>query len=367
MATTERACPNCSKAATLRCSRCHAAWYCSPECQRVCWPTHRAVCPKPKKAAPAVMPTNQRNSMWQQQLMAAGMSCEESSDAIDIAIAEGRDIGTPAQEKKRAAARAAAEVTISLPAVEDGWCNVLMIDGANIAGDWMAKKFLGKACPEINLLAKPQVPAKWASMRLRTTLADFHRGRANSSSAVVRAIQSGVFHAILVCDLSDCFDVVEQNLGPLFQRFTNAGGCIAFTTGEGLLLCPVLGRLFGTAWKPSGYYRTMWQRSNSDSAARSFPNAPASYSANSSSLTNVPEQERIFGTVAGSRTKPADPNSAGREVRAGDISVAVHDCGSADGSIAFFGDVNQEDVTMDLVLSYLRARSPSRPPTMNAS
>lgn len=30
--------------ALLRCTRCHAAWYCNKTCQRAHWPTHRSTC-----------------------------------------------------------------------------------------------------------------------------------------------------------------------------------------------------------------------------------------------------------------------------------------------------------------------------------
>jgi hypothetical protein len=48
-----RRCASCGTGgATLRCSRCHAAWYCNRECQTAHWPAHKSLC---KPRVPAVM------------------------------------------------------------------------------------------------------------------------------------------------------------------------------------------------------------------------------------------------------------------------------------------------------------------------
>ena len=38
----------CSNAATLRCSRCKNIWYCSKECQKKHWSTHKKQCKAPQ-------------------------------------------------------------------------------------------------------------------------------------------------------------------------------------------------------------------------------------------------------------------------------------------------------------------------------
>jgi len=46
-ATAVGKCTNCIKAASKRCSRCKAAWYCSVECQVIDWPRHKGLCKVP--------------------------------------------------------------------------------------------------------------------------------------------------------------------------------------------------------------------------------------------------------------------------------------------------------------------------------
>lgn len=40
-----KACASCGQEANLKiCGGCRAAWFCSPACQKACWPAHKAVC-----------------------------------------------------------------------------------------------------------------------------------------------------------------------------------------------------------------------------------------------------------------------------------------------------------------------------------
>jgi MYND finger len=43
-AETPDPCASCSKQATKRCKTCAVTWYCSKECQRKHWPSHKLVC-----------------------------------------------------------------------------------------------------------------------------------------------------------------------------------------------------------------------------------------------------------------------------------------------------------------------------------
>ena len=38
--------PDCVKSGELRCSRCKCSYYCSKECQQLCWKTHKKTCKK---------------------------------------------------------------------------------------------------------------------------------------------------------------------------------------------------------------------------------------------------------------------------------------------------------------------------------
>mmetsp|Transcript_4478 Transcript_4478/g.8260 ORF Transcript_4478/g.8260 Transcript_4478/m.8260 type:complete len:145 (+) Transcript_4478:138-572(+) len=42
--STKKTCQACGKDASKKCSRCSTVWYCSPECQRQDWKSHKPVC-----------------------------------------------------------------------------------------------------------------------------------------------------------------------------------------------------------------------------------------------------------------------------------------------------------------------------------
>lgn len=58
---SRKLCAQCSKATTglpLRCSGCKQVYYCSQDCQRKAWPTHKASCKQPAAAGSAPSPTS---------------------------------------------------------------------------------------------------------------------------------------------------------------------------------------------------------------------------------------------------------------------------------------------------------------------
>jgi hypothetical protein len=61
--------------------------------------------------------------------MEQGMSEDEAAAAVRTSVREGRKLCCAADERRSAQARAALPVTVTLPAVEEGVCNVLVLEG----------------------------------------------------------------------------------------------------------------------------------------------------------------------------------------------------------------------------------------------
>lgn len=45
---SESTCVRCQSITTKQCSRCHKTHFCSQECQKFCWPSHKLLC-QPRK------------------------------------------------------------------------------------------------------------------------------------------------------------------------------------------------------------------------------------------------------------------------------------------------------------------------------
>lgn len=201
-------------------------------------------------------------------------------------------------------------------------------------------------------------------------------------SRCIQEIESGSYHGIVVVDYSNSAEFIEfeAQLGSHLQRFVRAGGVVAFPSSEGQLVS-TFGKLFDTKWRISNYYRTSWGpcSENELNVNYSFGNGNYArriiqpYSAKGVSLRNVPPNERCFGVTSESRTqslvpimngqdvsKPDDPTSAAVEELDPDydIVVAMHDYGK--GCVAYFGDVNCETTTVQLVEAFLMSRCPQQ-------
>ena len=281
-----------------------------------------------------------------------GMTHEEAFEAMELAKAEGRSVGTVEEEMARAAADAQVPIEVNIPMVEEGFRNILLIQGVSQVDDWMTTYITGDGeMPSPGMRPLTSSIAKAVqTFHLRWTRVDFHSGRQNNAKACLSALDSGAFHGVIVCDLSHHFEDFQASLGKSLRDFSHAGGCVAFSTSEGLQLAPFLGQMFGTEWKAGGYDRQTWQRSRDNKQivdVNFSTNSVASYSAKAASLKNVPTNECMYVSEGGS----ANNTMFGRTV-----GVAVHDIGSAGGSIAYFGDVNMEEATALLLLSYVSRR-----------
>lgn len=72
-------CALCQKPATLRCARCQSGWYCSKECQRSDWPSHKkSVCDDAYQANQLTLHKREFDRIRQHYKM----DTEEKSEAI---------------------------------------------------------------------------------------------------------------------------------------------------------------------------------------------------------------------------------------------------------------------------------------------
>ena len=333
-----------------------------------------------------------QNAQAQQRLMGEGMSASESAYALDAAIAEGRRVGSAAEERQRVLDRTAKERRaravsgFGALAVEPNIKNILVIDGTAMSSEWMTDKLLlieRKSSDTMMMMPEPEEikqanQAAWRGLRYERLGLEGGQ-RPDRLEQCRQAISSGRFHAIILCDLSEdscAIPAVEQQLGPTLVRFADGGGAIAVTTCDSAIVLPMLQRLFGVTWTQGGYYRTTWAQvdENAAAVATCFPGALAtkSFSAKAHAVRGVPEQERMFGTTTQSRTQSMVPMFAGRDVGqrddgdsvAGDredydVVVAKRTCGA--GSFTLFCDINMESETVQRVLAYCKHCSPDTP------
>ena len=335
-----------------------------------------------------------QNSQDQQRLVAEGMSHAEACNALDAAIAEGRRVGSAAEERQRETERVAKERRTraisgsGALAVEHGTKNVLIIDGTGMSGDFMSEHLLmleREHSP--GFFEMPKAPeekraneAAWRGLRHERIGIECGE-RPDRLELCRRAIASGRFHAIILSDLSEnqrAVPAVERELGTTLQLFVRGGGAIAVTTCDAAMCLPMLQRLFGVGWRMGGYYRTNWgpARENAESVAQAFPGnlATKPFSAKAHAVRQVPEHERLYGTTPDSRTQSLVPFMSGQSVGSRtdadsvtsaatedyDVVIAKHSYG--DGSLALFCDINMESATVQRVLGYCKLSTPDAPP-----
>ena len=248
--------------------------------------------------------------------------------------------------------------------------DVLLIEGFCMV-DWMADRLSGAPCDI------PGVPPAWKDARItRASCWEYGELRDDRIDACRAKIESGRHRAIVVVDLSDQHALFERKLGDALKVFVSKGGVCAFPTSEGLLIAPTLKRLFGTSWTGSSYYRTTFGPldENREHVAATFGlGNVAPFSAKACSLRNVPRAEACFAVTEDSRTESVVPVMAGRDVSRKkepdsvtasaesldvdvDVCVATHMFGA--GMIGYFGDVNCEANTVELIASFVHSRAP---------
>ena len=329
-----------------------------------------------------------KNMQNQKRLVDGGMSYPESAAAIEAAKAEGREVGSVAEERARAAQRKASLPTptpmvhktlAKLPGAPDG-PQVLFIEGFGMA-DFMAGNLLGLPSEIPGVPASQEAKVGWRGMSIKRISCVVEMEMSDLAAEVCRLeLASGAYHAVVVVDLAQDHEFFEVELGGALQDFVRAGGAVAFPTSEGLQLVSTMARLFDTAWQGSGYYRTSWgaAEENRGHVRSTFGDrlAADAFSAKACSLCKVPPHERCFGVMDQSRTQSLVPFMAGRDVSKGDepdsvtadgaamardydVCVATHRFGA--GAVAFFGDINCEGRTSELVAAFVGGTAKEAP------
>jgi len=154
---------------------------------------------------------------------------------------------------------------------------------------------------------------------------------------VKRHILSGKYPVILVCDLSENVQWFTSKFRSCLRSFVHAGGIVAFPTCEGVHLCIyALRPIFGLQWDRGDYRRSDIIKSATPLTSQWCPKAPSRMNVKGVSLKNVSASERLYSPV----------NST-------EAACAIAQYGR--GFIAYFGDVNQEDETIQLIFEVLQS------------
>lgn len=236
--------------------------------------------------------------------------------------------------------------------------SILLIKGLNICGAEFYRDGLMKS-------------ELFSATSADVTELDYAYGEDRSAVPKINAaLRARRHHSAIICDLSAFQDEFVQHFRDAIRHFVHAGGRVAFPTCEGLLLQSVLKDLFNVQWEGEAYGRIYWRApdGSADNVDAKFPlqrlhsgkvkASELEYSAKACSYSNVPPHEACFGNTGEGHSvfpllnfvhaaKPDDPDGMFK------YSIATHDYGN--GSIAYFGDVNAEPATCDLVAAYCLA------------
>ena len=194
---------------------------------------------------------------------------------------------------------------------------------------------------------------EWSEFDITRVIVEFNMSTNSYTKAdsLKHEILSRKYGVIVVCDLSHhpkAHRWFEKQLGKDLQDFVRDGGLVAFPTTEGGLLQSTLKKLFDTPWVRNDYFRTDWAihpQLNRSVIASVFAglNLACRFSAKCCTLRNVPSEDRVFVDANVSMVDQSEDDH---------VSVATRKYGK--GRIAYFGDVNCEKTTAQLVLAFCR-------------
>jgi len=141
--------------------------------------------------------------------------------------------------------------------------------------------------------------------------------------------------------------------------WTNKGG--RFMVQGNANVCGNWPQWFGKEWADDGYYRTThtcFAKQGGRHWCQWYHEAPnavtKAISVKSILVKNVASDEILFGTTSESRTQSLVPFMAGQPIEEGVATVAFAQYG--EGTVAFFGDVNLETPTLDIMAVLARGK-----------
>jgi hypothetical protein len=184
----------------------------------------------------------QAHSASRRRLEEDPLSFQEACNAMDAARAEGRPVGTAAEERTRLVERIQQEsldlALAPLGTLPDGTRRVLIIESMCMTCDFMSDRLQSRQVDDIDqhfqLPAENQasVMRAWDGMARECISLD-SGARPDCVDQCERTLCSGQFHAVILADASNtelALLVLERELGPHLVSIVLAGGALAVTS-----------------------------------------------------------------------------------------------------------------------------------------
>ena len=274
-------------------------------------------------------------------------------------------------------------------------CKAMNYCGAECQrGHWHAHKRMCKALAAPPCVGPPSVrevllvtglgslgPEDFYTERLRAAMQernDLHVTTVSTDTPhpfaqVGAALSTGRFAACVVLGVGSSGD--KDDADDLFTSLSVRMDLVNFVRGGGTLLLQgegVVSELFGWFGKPEWYYstytrtaHTCWATADPAPhwAANWYPyvegGCVSDYNVKAAMLSGVSPTDCLYGTADDARTYSMVPSMAARSLEPGLCSIAFARCGA--GCFGFFGDVNAEEDTQDIVTALVGQRLPLWP------
>ena len=286
-------CHHCGKSTNVRCSHCQIIHYCNRDCQKIMWKSHKAFC--------------------------------KTMSSMDVT---GRGI-------------------------DKSTC--VIIDG------------LGPLGPDSDFLRSTQHALQvWG---VPTKVLDIYKGRSQLVTQIACLLKhpTKLPGSILMLGWGSGDEDFGFSKSTEFREavveWCKVRGGRFLVQGERTRLFGRWPQWFGLEWVDGGYFRTDHQchAVGTDALHWSkswYPQAKGAvtsrYNVKACMLQDVQAQDALFASVDGATTYSLVPGFGGRTVQEGSTAVAWAKVG--EGTVSFFGDVNYEEPTLDIMSVIAMAR-----------